>query len=78
MRTIALTLDDETLTALDRLGAVGPAHRSRSEIVRCAIREYAARRDHNATETRDAVAYRKHRKRLARDLGALVKRQAHH
>src|SRR5437867_1320958 len=52
MKTIAITIDDETLARVDRLGG-----RSRSRAIREAVQEYVARRERWADEKRDPVRF---------------------
>ena len=83
MKTIAISIDEETETALDRLitrmrGSAGQGrqHRVRSQLVRAAIREFVAREEKRVREENERAALAKHRKRLARQLEALVSDQA--
>jgi len=71
MKTIAITIDAETLARMDRLGG-----RSRSRTIREAVQEYVARRERWADEKREAAIIRRHRVRLARQAAALVAAQA--
>ena len=70
MKTIAFTIDSETLARLDRV----PGNRSR--LIREAVREYLARRERLETEQQEAGILRRHRGRLARQARALVRSQA--
>jgi metal-responsive CopG/Arc/MetJ family transcriptional regulator len=79
MKTIAISIDEETLAALDRVarrkrgggGARRGGQPSRSEIVRQAVREFLARR-----EQRERAIWARHRDRLEREARALVREQA--
>jgi len=81
MKTIAISIDDETKSSLDRLigrrrvGSGGQG-RLRSQIVRTAIREFIAREEKREREEREMTALAKHRKTLARQLEVLVSEQA--
>jgi metal-responsive CopG/Arc/MetJ family transcriptional regulator len=81
MKTIAISIDEQTETALERLiarmrvGSRGQG-RLRSRLVRAAICEFVAREEKRDREEREAAALSKHRKRLARQLEALVAEQA--
>ena len=79
MKTIAISIDERTLEAIDRLaGAARGADRARvnrSRVVRLALQEYVARRQRHELEARDRRAYAKHRG-LAKELEALVAEQA--
>lgn len=71
MKTIAITIDNDTLERVDRLGG-----RNRSRVIRLAVQEYVARLDRLAEEEREAAVIRRHRGRLARQARALVRAQA--
>ena len=77
MRTIAITIEEETLKRVDRVAAGeragGPANRSR--IIRAAVREYLARLERIAEEERERTILRRHSGRLARQAAALVREQ---
>ena len=76
MKTIAITIDDATLKLLDELTNTSSRHRSRSALVRKALREFAEREHRRETEAKDGEVFRKHRKRLARQARALISEQA--
>jgi metal-responsive CopG/Arc/MetJ family transcriptional regulator len=76
MKTIAVTIDDVTLELLNKLGASEPRPRSRSALVRAALREYAERERRRADEEREGKIFRKHRRQLAREARQLIDRQA--
>jgi metal-responsive CopG/Arc/MetJ family transcriptional regulator len=71
MKTIAITIDPDTLARVDRLG-----RRNRSRIIREAVREYVTRVERLADDERESAIVRKHRGRLARQAAALVRAQA--
>ena len=75
MKTIAVTIDDATLELLDELTG-GASRRSRSALVRKALREFAERELRREIELKDAAVFHKHRKRLERQARALVSEQA--
>ncbi len=76
MKTIAVTIDETTLRLLDELAAALPQPRSRSALVRTAVREFAEREWRREAETREHEVLRKHRRRLARQARALIAEQA--
>jgi metal-responsive CopG/Arc/MetJ family transcriptional regulator len=83
MKTIAVSIDEPTLEALDRLMAPSPgrrvtgrAPRSRSELVRSALHEYLARAEQRVREEREGRIFAAHREQLAREAAALVAEQA--
>ena len=76
MKTIAVTIDDTTLKLLDELTDSSPRHRSRSALVRTALREFAERERRREMEAKDGEVFRRHRKRLARQARILISEQA--
>ena len=84
MKTIAISIDEPTLLALDRLVGRHPSRgrgkgqraRSRSEVVRSAVQEYLARAEQGAREERERRIFSAHREQLAREAAALVAEQA--
>jgi len=76
MKTIAVTIDDATLKLLDELTNTSLRLRSRSALVRTALREFAERERRREIEAKDGEVFRKHRKRLARQARALISEQA--
>jgi len=63
-------MDEDTLTVLDDLART--SRRSRSALVRAAVRQFAGR----LIEARERDTLRKHEKRLARQAHALIATQA--
>ena len=76
MKTIAITIDETTLKMLDELASASRTGRSRSALVRAALREFAERERRRATEAMEHEILHKHRKRLARQTRLLVTEQA--
>lgn len=76
MKTIAISIDEPTILALDRLVRRGGQRRKRSELVRQALAEFLARREREAREDRERAAFARHRALLARQAKALVAEQA--
>jgi len=74
MKTIAV--DEATLKLLDKLTDTSSRRRSRSALVRAALRQYAERTRRRETEAKDGAVFRKHRRRLARQARALIAEQA--
>ena len=71
MKTIAITIDEETVARVDRLGKG-----NRSRVIREAVQEYVARVERLAAEAQEATVIHRHRSRLARQAAALVREQA--
>ena len=71
-----MTIDETTLNLLDELAASSPRHRSRSALVRVAIREFAEREQKRKNEARESEILHKHKKLLARQARSLVSEQA--
>jgi metal-responsive CopG/Arc/MetJ family transcriptional regulator len=77
MKTIAITIDDDTLQRIDRfLAGNGTTRLNRSQIIRQAVQEYLERLERLAEEEREREIFQRHRQRLARQAAALVKEQA--
>lgn len=76
MKTIAITIDETTLKRLDELAMASSRLRSRSALVRTAVREFLERERRREIETREHEVLHKHRRRLARQARALIAEQA--
>jgi metal-responsive CopG/Arc/MetJ family transcriptional regulator len=78
VKTIAITIDTETLDAVDQLvrrrRSGAPTNRSR--IVRDAVRRYLAGLEREADEQRERAILKRHARRTARQAAALIKAQA--
>ena len=72
MKTIAITIEEAMLKRLDELAMASPRLRSRSALVRAALREFLERE----IEALEHKILRKHRRRLAREARALIREQA--
>lgn len=77
MKTIAVTVDDETLELMDELQASSAQFQSRSALVRAAIREYSARLRRRLEEDRERRVVQQNKELLDKQLKALVEEQAH-
>ena len=76
MKSIAVTIDEPTLKLLDELAAASARPRSRSALVRIAVREFTEREQRRQAESQESEIIRKHRRRLAQQARALVGAQA--
>jgi metal-responsive CopG/Arc/MetJ family transcriptional regulator len=76
MKTIAISIDDDTLERVDRLTTKTPGAKNRSQVIRLAVREYVQRVEQTAEDEREARIVRQHRGRLSRQARALVRQQA--
>jgi metal-responsive CopG/Arc/MetJ family transcriptional regulator len=76
MKTIAITIDEPTLQILDELAASFHQPRSRSALVRVAVREFAQRQRQRESEAQERQVLQKHKKLLARQARALIGEQA--
>jgi metal-responsive CopG/Arc/MetJ family transcriptional regulator len=82
MRTIAISIDEASLAAVDRLaqavGRRGGARKgsNRSAVVRRAVQEFLARHRKREREDRDRGILRAHRGEIERQAAALVAEQA--
>jgi metal-responsive CopG/Arc/MetJ family transcriptional regulator len=73
MKTIAISIDEASLAALDRLARGG---RNRSELVRQAVAELVKRLERERREVVERKAIARHRRALSREAAALVADQA--
>ena len=77
MKTIAITIDNDTLRSIDELSRKSPAPaRSRSRIIRMALKEFVARKEQEVREAREQEIFKRHRARIARQARALISEQA--
>jgi metal-responsive CopG/Arc/MetJ family transcriptional regulator len=74
MKTIAITIDDDTLQRLDRVSGSG-AGANRSRIIRDAVKDYLGRLERAVDDERETAILRRHRGRLARQAAVAVKAQ---
>jgi len=75
MKTIAITIDEDTLARVDRLAGRGGAN-NRSHLIRRAVHEYVSRVEQADAHEREDAIIRRHRGRLAQQTKALVREQA--
>lgn len=77
MKTIAITIDEESLRSIEEISKKTSGRaRSRSRIIRMAIKEFVARRQRQAREARERGIFKRHRTRMARQAEALISEQA--
>jgi len=77
MKTIAISIEKETLDRMDRLTASKDRRfRNRSKMIQEAMREYLSRIERIEEEEREREILRRHRGRLSRQADALVKEQS--
>jgi metal-responsive CopG/Arc/MetJ family transcriptional regulator len=76
MKTIAVTVDEATLRLLDELAASQSGRRTRSALVRAALRQYAESERRREVEERERDIFRKHRKQLGLQARSLIRDQA--
>ena len=77
MKTIAITMDEATLTRIDRLtsGKTSP-WKSRSEVFRKAAEQFVNGLERAAEEEKEREIFRHHRARLNQQAVALIEEQA--
>ncbi len=77
MKTIAITIDETALERIDKLVSEGsPSWKSRSEIIRKAVREFLSRLERATEDEREREVFRRAKARLNRQAAALIKEQA--
>ena len=76
MKTIAISIDERTLAALDAMVPEKRHGRSRSALVRAAVQQFVAREQERAEQEREDRIFRKNREILQRQAKALIAEQA--
>lgn len=82
MKTIAISIDEASLAAVDRLASAtarrggGKKGANRSEMVRQAVREFLARQRRHEREEKDRRILSAHRTEIERQAALLVAEQA--
>jgi metal-responsive CopG/Arc/MetJ family transcriptional regulator len=76
VKTIAVTIDEATLKLLDELAAGQSGRRTRSALVRAALRQFAENERRREVEEREREIFRKHRRQLAQQTRVLIRDQA--
>lgn len=77
MKTIAISIDNDTLHRVDSLIENNSVSwKSRSEVIRQAVRQFVETLERRAEEERESKIFRRHASRLNRQAAALVKEQA--
>ena len=71
-----IAIDEATSKLLDELTETSSRRRSRSALVRMALRQYAKTQRQRETDAKDGEVFRKHRKRLARQARVLITEQS--
>lgn len=76
MKTIAITIDEETLDLIEQILRSSRRFRGRSALVRAALRAFAAQESESRARARELRAVRENSRLLDRQLSALIKEQA--
>jgi metal-responsive CopG/Arc/MetJ family transcriptional regulator len=76
MKTIAITIDDDTLRRIDELTESSSSAENRSQFIREAVRERLGQIERLNEEKREKEIFRRNRQRLQRQALALIKEQA--
>ena len=82
MKTVAISIDEASLAAVDRLARAGGRRGgrgkggNRSEVVRQAVQEFLARRQRREREEKDRQVLSAHRDEIERQAAALLAEQA--
>ena len=76
MKTIAITIDDDTLRRIDEITEGSSSAGNRSQFIREAVRDRLRRIERLSEEKREKEIFRRNRKRLQRQALALIKEQA--
>lgn len=73
MKTIAITIDEESLRKIKEMEMA--EEKSRSEIVREALGLYLSEHERRVEEQRESAIFRKNKHRLSREAAALIREQ---
>lgn len=77
MKTIAITIEESTLSRIDQVArATKGKRKNRSEVIRQAVHQYIARLEKQAREERDAEIIRRNYRKFNRQAAALIREQA--
>jgi metal-responsive CopG/Arc/MetJ family transcriptional regulator len=76
VKTIAISIDESTLRAVDQLARAKGRRSGRSALVRRALQEFVERQRRLEVEARERAILARHRAKLARQARALVREQA--
>lgn len=76
MKTIAITVDEDTLRRVDHLLSGKGAWKGRSALARQALRAFLDDLERRSEEEREREVWRRHRKGIRRQAAALVRDQA--
>ena len=77
MKTIAISIDEDTLQRVDSIiENDSVSWKSRSEVIRLAVQQFVEALERRAEEERESEIFRRHASRLNRQAAALVKEQA--
>jgi len=76
VKTIAITVDEDTLELIDRLHTSSGKFRSRSAFIRAAIREFVEQTNKRLEEERESELVHQNKELLEKQLKALVEEQA--
>jgi metal-responsive CopG/Arc/MetJ family transcriptional regulator len=77
MKTIAITIEEDTLKRIDVVVAhEGQARANRSQFIRDAIKDYLTRTEKEKEEEREREIIKRNRSKLHRQAVALIKEQA--
>jgi metal-responsive CopG/Arc/MetJ family transcriptional regulator len=77
MKTIAITIDENTLEWIDRmLEQQAAPGKNRSQVIRRAVREYLINLQQEAEQAREKEIFHRNRRLLKQDALALIREQA--
>ena len=74
MKTIAISIDEETLERIDQMAK--RRGMNRSEVVREAAQDYIAEKEAETEEERERKIFRRHKKKLKKQTASLIREQA--
>jgi metal-responsive CopG/Arc/MetJ family transcriptional regulator len=76
MKTIAISIDEDTIELIDKVVRKSAQTTNRSRVIRAAVKEFVAKELQRDRETCEREIFKKHRARLERQARALISEQA--
>lgn len=76
MKTIAITMDEDTISRIDEIAQKSVPPSNRSRVIRAAVKEFVAKELQRDREARERKIFKKNRVRLERQARALISEQA--
>jgi metal-responsive CopG/Arc/MetJ family transcriptional regulator len=76
MKTIAISIDEDTIALIDEVVRTSAHTTNRSRVIRAAVKDFVSKELQRDREAREREIFKKHRARLDRQARALISEQA--